>query len=106
MISRSPLLSSLAASLALCALHASISIGVARPRRRIDFSRLNSSRVERPFESFAGGLLSVFVAMRADSQEPSGTRGVERNPTSFVQSFEDATDSPAKERKPRVPQVG
>src|SRR3982751_4096746 len=64
MISSRPLLSSLAASLALCALHASISAGVARPRRRIDFSRLNSLRLESPFESFAGGLLSVFVAMR------------------------------------------
>src|SRR3954454_8158358 len=64
MISSRPFDASEPDSLDLWALHNSISRAVARPRRRIDFSRFNSSRLEKPFESFAGGLLSVDVAMK------------------------------------------
>ena len=44
-------------NLALWALQTSISRAVASPRRRIDFSRFNSFRLEKPLGSFAGTLL-------------------------------------------------
>src|SRR3954452_14518505 len=74
MISSSPLLSSLAASLARYDLHFSISAAVASPRRRIDFSRFISSRLENPFAFFAGGLVSVEVAMRPSPWSQAGRR--------------------------------
>src|SRR4051794_20229871 len=75
MISSRPLVSSLAASLARCDLQASISEAVASPRRRIDFSRFISSRLESSLISFAGGLVSVEVAMKAVSLVSGGTPG-------------------------------
>src|SRR4051812_2658528 len=104
MMSSRPLLSSLAASLALCALHASISTGVARPRRRIDFSRLNSLRLESPFESFEGGLLSVLVAMGPApcylADHGDRTRRRRR-----IWPASEATDDPRERGCPRLPQV-
>src|SRR4051812_13237451 len=48
---------------------------VARPRLRIDFSRFISSRLESPLRSFAGGFVSVEVAMKAVSVVSGGTPG-------------------------------
>src|SRR4051812_36016800 len=74
MTSRRPLVPSLAASLARSDLHCSISEGVARPRLRIDFSRFISSRLESPLRSFAGGLVSVEVAMKPSPWSQAGRR--------------------------------
>ncbi len=40
------------------------------PRRRIDFSRLNSLRLESPFESFAGGIALGLRGREAGSLPP------------------------------------